>query len=100
MKKNDFVLQKQCMPLRCISQYHNPTYLQDTHTIRPVECLIYGAYVFPKPRYFQQHPLKLQKKFNWTPFEAPNNDPLYPWALIFPTAPLALRLPKTSNCTH
>ena len=76
-KKNDFVLQKQCMPLHYISQFHNPTYLQDTHTILPVECLIWGAYVFPKPRYFQQHPLKLQKNSTGPP----------------------LRLLKTSNCT-
>ena len=92
-EKNDFVLQKQCMTLHYISQYHNPTYLQDTHTILPVACLIWGAYVFPKPRAahplealirhprpprdFQQHPLKLQK---------------------ISTGPL-LRLLKTSNCT-
>ena len=109
------MLQKQCMPLHYISQYHNPTYLQDTHTILPVACLIWGAYVFPKPR---AHPLEVPinpprppprlptappeapKNFNWTPFEAPKNVQLYPpWALRFPTAPLALRLPKTSKCT-
>ena len=72
------VLQKQCMPLRYISQYHNPTYLQDTHTILPVECLIWGAYVFSKTSILPTAPLEAPKKFNWTPFEAPKNVQLYP----------------------
>ena len=116
-EKNDFVLQKQCMTLHYISQYHNPTYLQDTHTILPVACLIWGAYVFPKPR--AAHPLeapvkpprppprlptatlKAPKNFNWTPFEAPKNVQLYPLGpdISNSTPCLDLRLPKTSNCT-
>ena len=117
-EKNDFMLQKQCMPLHYISQYHNPTYLQDTHTRLPVACLIWGAYVSPNPR--AAHPLEVPIKpprlpprlptapleapqklgpeiFNSTPcLEAPKNLQLYP--LETPNCTPS-RLPKNSNCT-